>query len=95
MKEYQSIRIEKKDQVATITILVSHQTGQARAKPRLHPELGSAFTELREDNSVRVIVLTGSEGRFHLAPPRDSYNDNRSSVDFNDPANMWETLRGL
>jgi enoyl-CoA hydratase/carnithine racemase len=95
MKAYQAIDISIKDQVATITILVSHQSGLARARPRVHPELGSAFSELREDNSVRVIVLTGSEGRFHLAPPSESYVDNASSAHFNDPTNMWNTFLGV
>lgn len=95
MREYKAIEITKKDQVATLTILVSHQSGVARARPRIHSDLGAAFTELREDNSVRVIVLTGSEGRFHLAPPRDSYGDDSSSAHFNDPANMWNTFMGI
>jgi enoyl-CoA hydratase len=95
MREYKAIEIVKKDLVATITILTRRKAGTVREKPQIHPELGSAFNELREDNSIRVIVLTGSDGRFHLAPLKESYINNESSARFNEPANMWNTHLGI
>jgi enoyl-CoA hydratase len=95
LKDYKAIEIVRKDQVATITILAGQKTGAARDKPLIHGELGSAFTELRGDNSVRVIVLTGSDGRFHLAPPRKSYINNEESARFNDPTIIWGQILGV
>src|ERR1035437_5996705 len=66
MTEYQNFKIEKKNQVATIR-RISAFTVQGSD---LHWELGEAFSELRGDNSIRVIVLAGAEeGAFGL-PPR-------------------------
>lgn len=98
MKEYKAIEVVKKDQVATIYILPTIKGDPTRNKPRIHPELGSVFTELREDNSIRVIVLTGAEeGKygFLLPPHKDSYVNNAESVDFNHPTTVWNTFLGI
>ncbi len=85
MQDYKTIVITKKDQVATITM--------PGRKP--HWELGSAFSELREDNSVRVIVITGSEGKFHVPPTKKAYLDVGDRSNFNDPAEGWKTFTGI
>jgi enoyl-CoA hydratase/carnithine racemase len=51
------------------------------------------FNDLRDDNEVRVIVLTGSGGVFRLPPSRrqSAGNDKRNQ----NPAWHWETFTGI
>jgi enoyl-CoA hydratase len=96
-KDYRAIRVDCKNQVATISILPAVKGDPLRSKPNIHPELGRIFTELRGDNSIRVIVITGDEGGcgFLLPPPRDSYLDNKDSSRFVEPVNVWNTWLGV
>jgi len=64
-------------QVATVTI-----TPPARLEggtSDLHWDLGEIFSELRGDNSVRVVVLTGAHGEFYR-PREAAFYDNPSLV---------------
>lgn len=88
MKALRTLTVTKKKQVATITMhfgraLKQELKSASRRKSSLaweQPDLAAAFMALREDDSVRVIVLTGSEGQFKVArlgiinyavPPQD------------------------
>jgi len=93
MYEYDAIDISVNNQVATIMILTSPKKPVDR--PLVHPELASAFSRLREDNSVRVIVLTGDEDRFQIAPPRDFFDNNEIGARFNEPDIAWASFSGI
>ena len=88
MKDYKTLTIECKDQVATVT-LVPPPPGS-----NYHWELGCLFSDLREDNSIRVIVLTGSGGNFKIPPPK-STPDSTWSTKHQDHRLMWHTFTGL
>ncbi len=75
MREYGDLRITKDDGVATIGMLPSGDAHYARQAGRpvvkyfpKHKEVGEAIEELRGDNDVRVIVLTGL-GEMFFVPP--------------------------
>lgn len=95
MKDYKTITIAKDGQVATITMLsrvsLSEEPGVSG-----HWELASAFAELREDNSVRVIVLTGSDGQFKVPPPRSYYESSDVAKNhLSEPTGAWLTFSGV
>ena len=97
MKEYKRIIIDKKDQVATITLKsVTKWLDEPGADVHdVHWELASAFSHLREDNSIRVIVLTGSEGRFMVPRPKELYQSERMKAILTEPSGAWLTFNGI
>ena len=84
-EKYKTVKVELKEQVATITISnVQTLPKPGERSPNQHWELGQLFGDLRGDNRVRVIVITGpGEGIFHAGPrsrygtptPRDQSNE--------------------
>lgn len=89
----EACRVEIDGPVATITIIPPKSLVGGTAD--LHWELGEIFSELRGDNSVRVIVLTGEEGEFYVPMSGDFYDrpENRKYV--GDPAGAWKTFTGI
>jgi enoyl-CoA hydratase/carnithine racemase len=60
--------------------------------PNLHWELGEIFSEMRSDNRIRVIVMTGpGNGNFH-AGKRNRYAENPAP---RDQENEWLNFAGL
>ena len=75
MHEYRTIRVSSSAQVATITVIPEEERAPG-GKVDHHWEVATAFSDLRADNSIRVIVLTGSGGvddlhGDHPLPPDD------------------------
>lgn len=93
MKDYKSIAIARRNQVATITLLPRDQWLGDPEVDR-HWELASCFNELREDNSIRVIVLTGSGSHFSLSPPTGSHETEVGKARHTDPTHLWITVMG-
>jgi enoyl-CoA hydratase len=93
MNEYTPIRVESHDRVATVTMEApEHYRTPTMARAW---ELGTAFSELRGDNTVRVVVLTGEGGAFGLAPSADSYASGRATRNGTDPHGSWLTFTGI
>ncbi len=93
MTEYTTIRVDCRDQVASLTMLAPENYRRptvARAW-----ELGQAFSDLRGDNTVRVVVLTGEGGAFGLAPTADSYASGNATRNGTDPHGSWMTFTGI
>ena len=67
MHEYRTIRVSSSAQVATITIIPEEERAPG-GKVDHHWEVATAFSDLRADNIIRVIVLTGSGGVFCTSP---------------------------
>jgi enoyl-CoA hydratase/carnithine racemase len=88
MKDYKTVSIERKDQVATVTFVPG-------GGGNVHWELGCLFSDLREDNSVRVIVLTGSGANFNIAGPKTMFDDPAWIAKSRDPAVSWHTYTGI
>ncbi len=96
MREYGDLRITREGGVATIGMLPSgdahyaRQAGQEVVKyfPK-HKEVGEALEELRGDNDVRVIVLTGL-GEMFFVPPSAG-----PGIKAHDPGEDWDLSVGL
>jgi enoyl-CoA hydratase len=95
--DYLSIGVALEPPVATITIY-----HPKRAGGHMHWELGEVFSDLRGEDSIRVIVLTGqAPGIFSVGPTTAEYDDNvpdlttGAQTPMNDPHRNWRTFTGL
>ncbi len=65
MNNYETILIEKRDRVAILTINRSDKLNALNSK--VHTEGVAALEELRRDDSVRVVVITGAGEKAFIA----------------------------
>ena len=97
--DYESIAIERRDQVATL-VLKRRTRVPGQPVANRHWELANALDELRADSSVRVIVLTGTDEQFSV-PPHSVEHDRaatpaeRSCEYPVDPARTWHNMTGV
>ncbi len=85
MSSYNTIAVSHAGQIATITLQAANRT--SRTGP--HVEVGAALNELRFDNSVRVVVITGDDNGFFL-PPKDS-----PKASGHTPGHDWDLTQGM
>jgi enoyl-CoA hydratase/carnithine racemase len=90
--DYRSILVETADQVATIRIRHPKVPGGD-----IHWELGALFSELRGEDAICVIVLTGEhDGIFSVGPTTAQYRAGMASGGaLGDPRRLWRTFTGL
>jgi enoyl-CoA hydratase len=96
MKDYRSFNVVQSGQVVTIRML-SLQDALALDPPAdVHIELPGVLEELRTDDSVRVIVLTGAtDGEFLVTPPVEYYATERAMARLGDPYGVWKVATGV
>src|SRR3954468_14887 len=93
MSDYVLLDIRRENQIATIELkrIEAHIREKMREGKRggaqRAAEVGRALNELRDDHSVRVIVITGREDVFTIPP--SSYGHH------GDPGNDWDILNGV
>jgi enoyl-CoA hydratase len=90
--EYRSILVELADQVATIRIRHPKQPGGD-----IHWELGAVLSELRGEDGIRVVVITGEhDGIFSVGPTTAQYRAGMTSAGaLTEPHRLWRTFTGL
>jgi enoyl-CoA hydratase/carnithine racemase len=95
--DYPGLTVTTHGQVATIGIQPLETLGpEITSRTDLHWELGQAFSALRGDNTIRVIVLTGAQDGSFLVPPRTAvYADPAGREQRNDPARLWKVFTGI
>src|SRR5947207_3103514 len=72
MADYRTIAVTRGGAVATITFtppMLVHDKDDRPPRPGRHRELGMALGELRFDNAIRVIVITGKDDIFCMTAP--------------------------
>jgi enoyl-CoA hydratase/carnithine racemase len=84
MSPYNTITVTRDGQIATITI----QSKDRKALTGPHIEIGAAMSELRFDNSVRVVILTGDDAFF--LPPKGS-----PKASGHTPGHDWDLTQGM
>ena len=93
MSDYNLLEITRNGQIATIALkriekhLRQKQDEGKRGGAQRAAEVGRALNELRDDLSVRVIVITGKDDVFTIPP--SSYGHH------GDPGNDWDILSGV
>jgi enoyl-CoA hydratase len=102
--EYANLEVELSQEVATIRLFNPRQRmarGGSRTTGDAHFELGQALGRLREDDGVRVVIITGSQDGEPLAMagrPEDAELYKRSGVAekrerLGDP--FWKAFQGI
>ena len=90
MSEYLLLDIVRTGQIATIELKRLERPMREKAKAggaQRAAEVGRALNELRDDNSVRVIVITGKEDVFTIPPSSYGHHGN--------PGSDWDILTGV
>ena len=69
--EFETILLDKKDQIATITF--NRPDKMNAASPAVFSDLDAALTDIEKDDDIRVVILTGkgeafSAGRIQTSP---------------------------
>ena len=62
MADYQTLLVDKKDGVTTITL--NRPEKRNAMSPQLHREMYDCLTDLRYDKDTRVIIITGAGESF-------------------------------
>jgi enoyl-CoA hydratase len=90
--DYPSIAVDVAGQVATVRIRHPKQPGGD-----IHWDLGAVFSDLRGEDSVRVVVITGEQdGIFSLGPTTAQYRASMARPGtLTDPHRLWRTFTGL
>jgi enoyl-CoA hydratase len=93
MSSYDLLTITRADQIATIELvrIEPHLRAKMRAGKgggaQRAAEVGRALNELRDDNSVRVIVVTGKNDVFTIPPSNYGQHGN--------PGGDWDIMSGV
>jgi enoyl-CoA hydratase len=93
MSDYSLLNIRRDGQIATIELIriekhlrEQWQKGKAGGAQRA-AEVGRALNELRDDNAVRVIVVTGKDDVFTIPPSSYGHHGN--------PGGDWDIMSGV
>ena len=94
--KYGTFHIERRDQVATVHMYNLTDSIVAGRTLDFHWEIGQALGHLRDDQDVRVVVLTGAkDGEFMVSPRTDHYEDPGALGGHNDPKGAWKIFNGI
>jgi enoyl-CoA hydratase/carnithine racemase len=85
MPAFNTITVTRDGQIATVTI----QSKDRKALTGPHIEIGAAMAELRYDNGVRVVIVTGTDDAFFL-PPKGS-----PKASGHTPGHDWDLTQGM
>lgn len=92
MPEYKTIKVIRKNNCATIEFtppMLVHDKNDVAPKPGRHRELGIALEEIRFDNEIRVVVITGQDDVFCMTAPNHPHFHGHS------PDKTWDGLQAL
>jgi len=92
-KTYETCAVEIEGPVATVTIVAPRTLTGGTSD--LHWDLGEVFSDLRGENAVRVVVLTGSHGEFYKPMPPEFYDRPELRGYVSDPERAWKTFTGV
>src|SRR5258708_3229997 len=94
MSSYRTLTVERQGQVATVSFLTRALPG-AGERPDGHVELAEALTDLRQDHTVRVVIMTGAGRNFKVPAGADLYHDPERQLEGTDPARAWRNFSAI
>ena len=81
MANYETILIERRDNIATITFNRPHKRNAMN--PKLHQEMVEILTQLRFDKDLRVLILTGAGESFSAGEDlKEFFYEQRDRMEF-------------
>jgi enoyl-CoA hydratase/carnithine racemase len=96
MTEYRALTISRSDGVATVRMRPLRVSMNLQPFAEIHEEMGQAMSELRTDDDVRLVVLTGEEdGEFLMPPPTSQYANGSQSGRLGNPRGEWGRFTGI
>ncbi len=88
MTAYNTIRVERGNGLAHVTIR-AHDPARRAGSVSAHSEIGAALSDLRFDNSVRVVIVGSEDKDFYSPPPNRPRMSNRV------PGEDWDLTQGM
>lgn len=96
MRDYGAFEIELSGAVATIKLLPAKITYALSPPADAHLQVASVIEELRIDDDIRVIVLTGAyDGEFLVPPVVDYFASPDAERRLADPYGAWRFGQGI
>jgi enoyl-CoA hydratase len=97
MDDFRAITVEVADTgVATIRMRPMNVLLNLRPWAEIQHEMGVCLTQLRIDDDIRIVIITGEEdGEFLVPPPSTQYKDGSQSGRLQDPSSEWGRLTGV
>jgi enoyl-CoA hydratase len=89
MTDYAGLTVTRKNGVATVAMSMKRGDGGGGGAQSHHSTVGRALNDLRFDNSIRVVILTGEDDVFYSSPVGRPRMENR------DPAEDWDLTQGM
>lgn len=95
MSDFRSLSIQHDGPVATVKMRPLRISFTLEPYAEIHEEMGLAMSQLRVDESVRVVILTGEEdGEFLVPPTKAEYARGGQNSRLSDPASEWGRFTG-
>lgn len=88
------LAVEIQDQIARV-LLPDPAREAVDAGYNLHWELGRVMSDLRGDDGVRVVILTGAGDHFLVVRPPESYRSEDGRRSRTEPGYIWRTFTGI
>lgn len=96
MTDFRALSLVIERQVATIRMKPLREAFQLTPPADLHVELPDALEDLRRNDGVRIIVITGErDGEFLVTPPVEYYTSARAEARLADPFGAWRVGLGV
>ncbi|MEW6631564.1 MAG: enoyl-CoA hydratase/isomerase family protein [Pseudomonadota bacterium] len=93
-KRYRTMNIEIREQIATIRF-IPYEKSLAGPGDDTHWDVGDVLNAIRADHSVRIVVMTGDEANFLVAPGNAWFRSDDGVRYMADPDNAWLTFTGV
>lgn len=88
--------VRREGQVATIALTPLRETVEVGATVDIHWTLGGVLEELRWDDDVRIIVITGKrDGEFLIAPATDHFGSDAQKQRMRAMKTSWSKAQGV
>lgn len=93
-KEYRTLKLEIRDQVARIRF-IPYEKCLTEPGIDTHWDIGEVLNDIRGDNSVRVVVLEGDEKNFLVTPTKEWQSSELGLKYVADQRGAWLTFTGI
>lgn len=93
-KQYKTLTLSVRDQIATIR-LIPYGKSLTEARIDLHWDIGEILGHIRDDNTIRLVVLTGDEDEFLVTPERKFHSSELGMEYVSSPPGAWLTFTGI
>jgi enoyl-CoA hydratase len=96
MNDYRALKVAVDDQTAVIRMRPLSEALLLDPPADVHVEMPDVLEELRRDDRVRVVVITGaSDGEFLVPPGPDYYTSVHAAARLADPYGAWRVGQGV